>query len=257
MSEPAPPRLHFASQLYRPRRAAEGQRLLATLERNLRLPWINRATIFLDGIEPPWQRPQVRFLPLNRPATYSDFLELMAGAEPAEGSTHLLIANSDIVFEESIARVAAAISRPNWAICLTRRERDGTYPTGIAPLQSQDAWLLAQQEPDPQLLDQLRAIRLGVPGCEHLFAAALVAQGFTLWNPCEDCRATHTDPTPVPYAAGGERYWGLYAYVPPCRIEAIGRATPGVFFAYAQAPGRYFPVRIGTGSTESVPGTSG
>jgi hypothetical protein len=247
MSDPTTPRLHFATQLYRPRRQADGPRLLAALVSNLQLPFVTGATIFLDDCEPPWHRPEVRFVRLNRRATYADFLELMqAGtAKPKVSPTHLLFANSDIIFDDGIARAAAALTRPDWAICLTRRERDGSYPPGIEPLQTQDAWLLARQRPDPLLLDQLRAIRLGVAGCEHLYAAALVAHGFNLWNPCEDCRATHTDPDPVAYAPDGERYWGLYAYVPPCRIEAVGRQEPEIFFAYAHAPGRYYPVRLG------------
>jgi hypothetical protein len=247
MSAATPPRLHFATQLFRPRRQADGPRLLADLESNLRLRFVTRATIFLDGCEPPWQRPGVRFVPLHRRATYADFLGLLEvePVEPSASPTHLLFANSDIVFDDSIGRAAAAVTQPDWAICLTRRERDGSYPAGIEPLQSQDAWLLAQQRPDPLLLDQLRAIRLGVAGCEHLYAAALVAHGFSLWNPSENCLATHTDPDPVGYPPDGERYWGLYAYVPPRRIEAIGRVDPEVFFAYAHAPGRYYPVSIG------------
>jgi hypothetical protein len=246
MTVPHPPRLHFATQLYTPSREVDRIRLLAGIETNLQLPFITQATIFLDDCAAPWQQPQVRFVRLQRRATYADFLELLAGedAEPADAWTHLLFANSDIIFDEEIAHVAAAVSCPDWAICLTRRELDGTYPAGIDPLQSQDAWLLARQQPDPLLLDQLRGVRLGVAGCEHLYAAALVAHGFTLWNPCEGCRATHTDPDPVPYPPACERYWGLYAYVPPCQIEAIGRSDPEVYFAYAHAPGHYYPVRI-------------
>lgn len=247
---PTPPRLHFASQLYRPRREDDASRLLADLESNLRLPFVMRATVFLDGCEPPWHRPEVRFVSLNRRATYADFLGLMqeeASADSDATPTHLLFANSDIVFDEAIGRAAAALTRSDWGICLTRRERDGGYPAGIEPLQSQDAWLLPWQRPDPLLLDQLRAIRLGVPGCEHLYATALLAHGFSLWNPCEDCLAIHTDSQSVAYAPDCERYWGLYTYVPPCRMEAVGSNAPGVFFSFARAPGRYYQTEVVSG----------
>lgn len=242
-----PPRLHFASQLYRPRREAEASRLLADLESNLRLPFVTRATVFLDGCEPPWHRPEVRFVSLNRRATYADFLGLMQEefADSDAPPTHLLFANSDIVFDEAIGRAAAALTRSDWGICLTRRERDGSYPAGLEPLQSQDAWLLPWQRPDPLLLDQLRAIRLGVAGCEHLYATALVAHGFSLWNPCEDCPALHNDPNPVAYAPDGVRYWGMYAYVPSCRIEEVGHGDAEMFFCFARNPGYYYPVRFG------------
>jgi hypothetical protein len=158
--------------------------------------------------------------------------------------SHLLFANSDIVFDDTASRLMTALSEPGWAACLTRRELDGAFPAGIEPLQSQDAWMLRRQPLDPRLIDQMEAVRLGVAGCEHLLAAALVAHGFELWNPCEDCRALHTDPAPVKYSTGGERYWGLYAYVPSCMLENVGRSDPDVCFAYAQAPGRYYTVRM-------------
>lgn len=235
---------HYATQLYRPEKPEGFARLLAGIEANLQLPGLDRATIFLDCCDPPWSHPAVEWIPLQRRASFSDFLEL-AMKQEVTGVTHLLFANSDIVFDGEIARLAAVVTDPQWVICLTRRELDGAFPIGLEPLQSQDVWLVKCQQFASLLLDQLRAIRLGVAGCEHLFAAAMVAHGFQLWNPCEDVVATHSDPEPVQYAPDGERYWGLYAYVPQGRLADVGRQDGGVFFSFAQAPHRYFAVEIG------------
>ena len=249
MTTPEALRLHFATQLYRGASDDDFQRLLQGLEHNLALPCIAEATIFLDGCEPPWQRPHVRFQRLDRRADYADFVGLMAtAAQPGERpASQLLFANSDIVFDDSLAAAAQALAEgpPKRTLCLTRREGNGDFPAGIEPLQSQDAWLLPWQVVSPLLLDQLRGIRLGVAGCEHLLAAALLAHGFHLWNPSEDCLAWHTDPNPVGYPPDGERYWGLYVYVPPCKISDIGNKEIGVYFAFSRAPGRYFPISIG------------
>jgi hypothetical protein len=236
--------LHYATQLYRPSRQEDATRLLACIETNLQLRFIRRATIFLDGCEAPWQREGVEFVPMNRRADFADFLGL-ADCLEEERSTHLLFANTDIVFDASIHQAAQALVDRRHGVCLTRRELDGSYPAGIEPMQSQDAWLVRKHPISHLLLDQLRSIRLGVAGCEHLYAAAMVAHGYSLWNPCEECIAIHRETSPGTYASQGDRYWGLYAYVPPCRLEDVGRADRGVFFSYARVPGRYYPVQIG------------
>ncbi len=237
--------LHYATQLYRPPQEASYQRLLEGIASNLMIPGIDHATIFLDGCEPPWEHPSVRWVPLHRRATFADFLELATGSAAAEPSSHLLFANSDIVFDAGITRLTQVVSQAHWAICLTRRELDGCFPAGIEPLQTQDAWLLMRQPVPRLLLDLLQAVRLGVAGSEHLFAAALVAHGFALWNPCEDCLVLHSDPAPVAHGPKAERYWGLYAYVPACWLADVGHSDPLVLFAYACSPGRYYPAQIG------------
>lgn len=235
--------LHYATQLYRPDDDTHYRRLLFGLERNLSLLALEHATIFLDNCMPPWKHPRVTWINLDRRATFGDFLSVANSNQ--DTSDHLLFANSDIIFDEEIGKLAEAMRQPEWVSCLTRREIDGSYPQGIDPLQTQDAWLLMKQPIPTLLLEQLHSIRLGIPGCEHLFAAAMVSHGFDLWNPCEDCRILHNDPRPNTHEPDGQRYWGLYAYIPPCTIQDVGNSCPEVFFAYAQAPGRYYQVAIG------------
>lgn len=241
-------KLHYATQLYRPPNAGDYTRLLDGLKQNLELPNLRAATIFLDNCTPPFDDPRVEWVPRQSRASFADFLKLADTTATAgrkhDSCSHLLFSNSDIVFNDSIDDLVMALSEPAWAASLTRRELDGSFPAGIEPLQSQDAWMLMRQPLSPRLIDQMEAIQLGIAGCEHLLAAALVAHGFDLWNPCEDCYARHTDLAPQQYSLGGERYWGLYAYVPPCRLEHIGQIEPRIFYSYARAPGRYHDLTL-------------
>lgn len=241
-------RLHYATQLYMPSDSNVYNHLTEGLKHNLQLPYLTEATVFLDNCEPPFEDPRVNWIPRKGRASFSDFLKLAdTNTRPVDkhgATTHLLFSNSDIVFNEGIKELVSVLSEPAWAACLTRREIDGSFPVGIDPLQSQDAWLLRRQPLAESLIEQMKGVRLGIAGCEHVLAAALVAHGFDLWNPCEDCLAFHTDSAPRTHYPMGDRYWGLYAYVPSCRVQDLGRKYPSIRFAYARAPGRYYDVKL-------------
>jgi hypothetical protein len=236
--------VHFATQLYQSQTKDCLSTLVPILEHNLAQPWISAGTVFLDHCAIPVQLPGVHWIRLDRRATYADFLEL-AGTVNRQQARHLLFANSDLAFDHSMERVGERLTTETSVVCLTRTEQSGQAPADVAPPQSQDAWMLRTQAVDPLLLQQIAGLRLGVPGCEHLFATALVSHGYDLWNPCIDCRALHMDPEPSSYHRDKQRYWGLYAYIPECHIEEIEQKRPDVIFSFAQKPGRYFPVTVG------------
>ena len=236
--------IHYVTQLYRPKDASVYRRMVDGLKRNLLMPGLVSATIFLDGCAPPFDNQLVKWVPSKGRASFADFLRIAntSGGDLKDDNagSHLLLANTDIIFDSSIENLMSALSEPSWAACITRHELDGSFPKGLEPLQSQDAWMIMRQPLSIRLINQMEAVQLGVAGCEHLLAAALVAYGFELWNPCEDCLALHTDPDPQVYGGGGDRYWGLYAYVPSCKIDDIGRNDSKIIFSYAQSPGRYY-----------------
>jgi hypothetical protein len=236
--------IHFAIQLYQSKSKDVLSKLLAVLRSNINQPWISSATVFLDHCSIPFQAPGINWIALDRRATFADFLELACKLDSPQAS-HLLFANSDILFDSGMERVAGRLTSQSSVVCLTRVEHSGTAPADVANLQSQDAWMVRFHAVDTLLLQQIRGLNLGIAGCEHLFATALVAHGYDLWNPCLDCCALHVDPEPSSYHTAQQRYWGLYAYVPECRIEEIERKRPDVFFSFAQKPDRYFPVSVG------------
>ncbi len=237
-------KVHFATQLYRPDSEGVFHRILHVLEQNLAQPWVSSGTVFLDRCQMPWKHPVLSCISLDRRATYADFLSLASGHNSGQAS-HLLFANSDILFDQGIEQLASHLISTGSVACITRTELSGSAPAGVEKLQSQDAWMLRCQEMDPLLLDQVKGLKLGIPGCEHLLATSLVAHGYDLWNPCLDCQALHMDPEPVSYHSQQMRYWGLYAYIPECRIEDVERKRPDVFFTFSQKPDRYFPVTVG------------
>jgi hypothetical protein len=236
--------VHFATQLYQSEEKNILSTILPVLRRNLTHPSISSSTVFLDHCAIPWQLPGVNWITLNRRATYADYLKL-ASDLTMHSASHFLFANSDILMDQGVEHLASHLTSDASVACITRIECTGKAPADVANLQSQDAWMLRSHPVDTFLLEQLKGLNLGVPGCEHLFATALVAHGYDLWNPCLNFRALHMDPDPASYHIQQERYWGLYAYVPECRIEDIEKKRPDVFFSFAQKPGRYFHVSVG------------
>jgi hypothetical protein len=236
-------KVHFATQIYRPDSERGYNRILQTLEYNLSQPWIGKGTVFLDHCTLPWHHPALTTITLDRRATYADFLYLATGEK--EPTSHLLFANSDIVFDQGIEQLAKKLTSTNSVACITRCELSGAVPAGVEKLQSQDGWMIRCQVIDALLIDQLKGLKLGVPGCEHLLATTLVAHGYDLWNPCLDCHILHMDPDPINHHTQQRRYWGLYAYIPECRVADVERKRPDVYFSFAQKPDRYFAIQVG------------
>lgn len=235
-------KVHFATQIYATSSERDFERNLRVLRSNLAQRWISKSTVFLDQCNLPLHHQSLTTITLNRRATYADFLGLAAG--DSEESTHLLFANSDILFNREIEQLANNLTSINSVACISRCELSGVAPAGVQTLQSQDAWMIRCQQIDPLLRDQLQGLKLGVAGCEHLLATTLVAHGYDLWNPCLDCQVLHMDPQPLHYDSQQARYWGLYAYIPECRIKDVQRKRPDVYFSFAQKPGRYFSVEV-------------
>lgn len=231
--------VHLVSQLYRPADERQWRQLLEVLRLNLARPEIGSATVFLEGCEPPWQQAGVHWQPVQERLSFGRAMAVMQGSGFERLPEHWLLLNSDIVLDASLARATAALRDPDQVLCCTRREADGRLSDLAEPMRSQDAWLMAWHPPTALLLEQLQGIHLGRPGCENVLAAVLWAHGYAISNPCLDWRVHHADAAPQPHGPGGERYWGLYGYVPPCRLRDLGRQQLPLQFQHAQAPGHY------------------
>jgi hypothetical protein len=231
--------IHLVCQLYRPAEEQKWRQLLDVLRLNLARPEITSATVFLERCEVPWHAPQVQWQSTQRRLSFGNAIALMSHEETECIPKNLLVLNSDIVLDSSLERAAAALQRKNQVFCCTRREANGSLTKSTEPMRSQDAWLMAWHRPSAQLVEQLKGITLGRPGCENVLSAILWAHGYQLSNPCLEWRVHHADRSPKQYEPGGERYWGLYAYVLPCRLSDTRKEHLLVQFQHAQAPGDY------------------
>jgi hypothetical protein len=115
-------------------------------------------------------------------------------------------------------------------IALTRRELDGEFPPFYQGL-SQDTWIMKGHPVDPLLRDTAN-LALGIAGCENIFTAQLIANGYSVWNPCLDIRTTHNDPSPNYNYRDCKRYYGFYAFPAPCHIRDVESSIPDYQFEF-------------------------
>lgn len=222
--------LHLVVQLYPAGDEAVIERMVKCISSNLRLGCISRMTIVCEGINLTIDSPKVEVARIDHRATYSDLLEI-ALASSDEQITHCGIANTDIYFSDDLERLIKVLMDPVMVAAISRHEVNGMLHPD--PKWSQDAWIFKRHVPSNDFL-QACNYSLGIAGCEHHFAMALHVHGYSIWNPCIDCKIVHADPSPRNVFS--QRYYGAYLLLPPCKIEDISSTPPRYEMAISRSP---------------------
>ena len=144
------PRVHYATQLFRPNQEVRYHELLHCISVNSRFPEVARTTVFTDHCELPIINDHVHCLPIDRRATYSDFLAL--GNESAQDYDYFIFCNTDILLTRSFFELLPHITLPTTLGCITRREVNGELPPKMDPAYTQDSCVLLSHSFNEQLL---------------------------------------------------------------------------------------------------------
>jgi hypothetical protein len=222
--------LHLFVQLYKPAQQDHFDRMLECLASNTRLPFVAAVTVMADGVTLDGADDRLRVVPISGPMTYASLLEQAASSCCPE-ATHFAIANTDIFLTADLEAVLFRLRDASHVVALTRHESNGSLYA--MPLWSQDLWLFKAHAPSPALLKSCD-YRLGVGGCESVFAMSLYSHGYQLWNPCLDCRIIHNDPSPRHDFPS--RYYGAYLFMPECRILDVGAGQPAYQMSIKRSP---------------------
>ena len=173
---------------YQDRSPARRGELADCLRRNLLNENIAEVHVFLEDNLDPAAYPvlahaKVRLVPHGRRLTFGD---LFAYANRALPGQRVIIANSDIYFDHTLARLDG-YQLGGKLLCLSRWDvqADGTTRFFEQPW-SQDAWIF--QTPLPHFSSDWH---LGIPGCENRLAHEATAAGLALENPSRTLRANH------------------------------------------------------------------
>jgi hypothetical protein len=174
--------------LYREPSPARMAELVEVLRRTLADGRLTEVHVFLeDRLEPraipELSNPKVRLVPHGRRLTFGD---LFAYANQHLAGRRVIIANNDIYFDHTLARLDDC-DLAGKLLCLSRWD---VQADGSARLfdscSSQDAWIF--QAP-------IRAFAadwyLGLPGCENRLAYEAKEAGLQLENPARSVRALH------------------------------------------------------------------
>jgi|694.fasta_scaffold24051_8 hypothetical protein len=152
--------------------------------------------------------------------TFADLLALAAERFPGEVC---VIANSDISFDESLAKLEPRLE-PDMLVALTRWD-DGTAPSmegRVDPRtwrfysQSQDSWVFRAGA-----LPKFQAdFALGVPRCENRFAYEAATAGVAVLDPALSIRTWHHHATNVRSWKRGDHYEGPLYFPHLTTLEA-------------------------------------
>ncbi len=212
--------LHLVAQFYRPPQREHLDRMVECIQRNADLEFVRGITLLDEDSGVDWENEKIRVVPTKRRASYADMLMVASDNEDVLYS-HYALMNSDIILSADIRQLLPRITKPSTVAAITRRELDGSLRP--QPKCSQDAWIFKARKPPGDLLDAC-FFRLGIAGCENLFAMSLYAHGYDIWNPCADCTITHNDP--APRMTFPQWVFGAYLWLPPCAIGDVEATAP-------------------------------
>lgn len=199
--------------LYRDPSPARMAELVEVLRRTLANERLTEVHVFLeDRLEPraipELSNPKVRLVPLGRRLTFGDLFEY---ANRQLAGQRVIIANNDIYFDGTLARLDDDYDLGGKLLCLSRWEvqADGSIEL-FDSCSSQDAWIF--QAP-------IRAFaanwHLGLPGCENRLAYEAKAAGLVLENPARSVRALHLHLSQVRHYREKQRLRGNGQMVQP------------------------------------------
>jgi hypothetical protein len=208
------------------------QEFIECIARNAANPFIHQLHIFVEmhasmmaGLQasfPQLASPKVKLVPFGRRATYQDLFHY---ANTSLASQRVIVANTDIYFDESLARLqdygltGTLVALSRWDITPQGEARLFDYPM------SQDAWIF-----DTPIRDFPCQFYLGVPACDNRLAWEASRAGLALFNPSRSIRANHLHLTGVRRYSERQRLSGATAAVPSesLRIPWLSFVVSGI-----------------------------
>jgi hypothetical protein len=187
------------------------------MRRNARNPTIERIHVFLAPSGSLKEQGKILPVPHKGRVTYR---ELFAYANSRLTGRRVVVANADIYFDRTLARLEGE-ELSGKLLCLSRWD---VHPDGSASFfdhpASQDAWIFEPPIP-PFSCD----FPLGLPGCDNRLAWEAGQAGLALENPGRSVRALHLHLSGVRRYSERQRLVGATATVPATTL-----ATPWLWF---------------------------
>ena len=215
--DPSPRALSLFLPFYTPADPERAAELVECLRRNLDCPAFDRIYLLQDDDTAlPFQDAKLTVLSLPGRPTYLDWVRYSQRLCPDHIS---VLANSDIYFEEDIAKLTELFAaRAGSFVALSRYDMaDGVVEPHPDPHWSQDTWAFLPGQPIPPEMAQQLRIPLGVPRCDNKIAYVFSINGFTVVNPFQDIRSIHLHQSGMRYYSkkGDSRIKGGMAMVHP------------------------------------------
>ena len=183
-------KIHLCTPYFRSKSDERQAEFDECLKGNLENPFIDRVTLFIDdGAEPPMHHRKMRIVEIDHRLTYKDWLDFVL----ADSAPHIsVLSNTDILFDETAAKLEEVFNRRNRFVALSRHERIGDelerHPD---PKWSQDVWAVRSDDDISETFRRAADFPLGVPRCDNKIVYEAAVHGFDVVNPFPAVRAIH------------------------------------------------------------------
>ncbi|MCK5750190.1 MAG: hypothetical protein KAH44_28495, partial [Oricola sp.] len=183
-------KIHLCTPYFRSKSDERQAEFDECLKGNLENPFIDRVTLFIDdGAEPPMHHRKMRIVEIDHRLTYKDWLDFVL----ADSAPHIsVLSNTDILFDETAAKLEEVFNRRNRFVALSRHERIGDelerHPD---PKWSQDVWAVRSDDDISETFRRAADFPLGVPRCDNKIVYEAAVHGFDVINPFPAVRAIH------------------------------------------------------------------
>lgn len=166
------------------------------LIRNAKNRLIDRIILLIDDdASPPLQANKIEIYNLEERPTYADWLSII---EEKQLQGPVLLANSDIYFDDSLELIHQVLTEPFVFMALSRWEiEDGSTRKHPNPHWSQDVWAILGGSADLHRLRDRLGFKLGVPRCDNKVAYVFATSGWSVRNPCNFLRSFHLQESQV------------------------------------------------------------
>lgn len=195
------------------------------LENNANNELIARIILLIDDDStPPVKSSKITVERVETRATYLDWFTV---SEKFKLTGAVILANSDIYFDETVEFVHEAIASPLSLMALSRWEViDGSFELHANPQWSQDCWAYRPVLGISQEIKNRLGFPLGVPRCDSKLSYVFATHGWCVKNPCNFIKSFHLHETDQRHydKKGDTSIVGGAAYVFPSETVAAASA---------------------------------
>lgn len=174
--------------------AARQAELDECLRRNVNNHALTKIVLLVDDdAMPPLASDRIQIVKLSARPTYLDWVRITR----SQGQRHLsLLANTDIYFDDSVAKLREVLAAPETFVALSRYDRiEGRLEQHPNPEWSQDTWAFDTASEISEAHATTLNFPLGVPRCDNKVAYLFAVRGWRVCNPVRFINSVHVHET--------------------------------------------------------------
>jgi hypothetical protein len=225
-----PERAWLITQYFRSSDMDRRAEIKETLQRNCACAELERIMLLTESdLSKDWKKmsgaEKITQIIIHKRLTYAHFLQFVHDEVPV--GIYAILANADIYFDSTLLELWK-LDMKDKAIALLRWDDNGSEPVLFGPrADSQDSWILLSDSVKERTWPYATFdFQLGQAGCDNAFAAHLLRNRFSIFNPCLAIKTGHLHASNVrTYSTRDTIRSDLYLNLAPTHILSTKQET--------------------------------